>query len=78
MLSIHCRIKKIMRKFGKNPERITKIKHFIGKYNWERINYVSEKDDRKKFEKDYQKIDVNVLHAKTEKNISSLRFRNHF
>ena len=33
----------------KDPQRITKIKPFINKYNWEGINYPSEKDDWKKF-----------------------------
>ena len=36
---------------GKYPERITKIKTFVDKYNWEWINYTSEKDDWKKLEK---------------------------
>ena len=35
----------------KNSERITKIKPFMDKYNWEGINYPSEKDDCKKFDK---------------------------
>ena len=30
---------------GKHAERITKIKPFINNYNWEGINYSSEKDD---------------------------------
>ena len=30
---------------------MTKIKLFINKYNWEGINFPSEKDDCKKFEK---------------------------
>ena len=30
---------------GKNSQRISKIKPFINKYNWEGINYPSEKDD---------------------------------
>ena len=30
---------------GKHAERITKIKSFINKYNWEGINFPSEKDD---------------------------------
>ena len=32
-----------MEKFEKNSERITKIKHFIGKCNWEGTNYSSKK-----------------------------------
>ena len=35
-------------KIGKNPERISKIKTFIDKYNWEGINFLSEEDDLKK------------------------------
>ena len=32
---------------GKHSERIIKIKSFINKYNWEGINFPSEKDDWK-------------------------------
>ena len=32
----------------RNSPRITKIKSFINKYNWEGINFSPEKDDRKK------------------------------
>ena len=35
----------------KDSGRIAKIKPIIDKYNWERINYPSEKDDWKKFDK---------------------------
>ena len=35
----------------KNFEKLTKIKRFLNKYNWEGINFPSEKDDWKKFEK---------------------------
>ena len=34
-----------------HPERTTKIKPFIAKYNWEGINYPSEKDDWRKLKK---------------------------
>ena len=36
---------------GKNLGRITKIKPFLNKYNFEVINFPSEKDDRKNLEK---------------------------
>ena len=32
----------------KHAERTTKIKYFINKYNWEGVNYPSEKNDWKK------------------------------
>ena len=38
----------------KGPQRITKNKPFINKYNWEGNNFPSEKDDWKKFEKKMQ------------------------
>ena len=47
-----------------DPQRIAKIKPFINKYNWERINFLSEKDDCKKFEKNNVTIAPNVLYAK--------------
>ena len=37
---------KKLKKF--NKKIITKIKPFIKTYNWEGINFLSEKDDRKK------------------------------
>ena len=36
---------------GKHTERIAKVRPFIDNHNWEGINYPSEKDDCKKFEK---------------------------
>ena len=56
----------------KDPQRITKIKHFINKYNWERINFPSEKDDWKKTDKNNVAIGLDVLYAKKEKKISCL------
>ena len=51
----------------KDPQRITKTKPFINKYNCEGINNPSEKNDWKKFEKYIVTIAVNVLYAKKEK-----------
>ena len=41
----------------KDPLRITKTKPFIDEFNWEGINYQSEKDDWKKSEKNNLTID---------------------
>ena len=35
----------------KDPQRITKIKPFINRYNWGGINFPSKKDDWKRTEK---------------------------
>ena len=51
----------------KAPQRISKIKPFIKKYNREGINYLLEKDDWKKFEKNNVTIALNVLYTKKEK-----------
>ena len=56
-MSNHEEIKKVW-------QRITKIKTFINKYNCKGINFPSEEDDRKKFEKDNQIIALNVLYIK--------------
>ena len=66
MSSLRCnsRIKSWRNK--KDPQRITKIKSFINKYNWEGVNYPSEKNEWKKIEKNNVTIVLNVLYAKKE------------
>ena len=59
----------------KNPQRITKIKLFINKYNLEGINIPSEKDDWKKFEKNNVTIALNVCILK-KKNFILFIFQN--
>ena len=54
----------------KHPERRSKIKCFIDKYNWEGINSPLEKDLWKKFEKNNPMVTLNVLYA-----IFCLRFK---
>ena len=51
----------------KDPQKITKLKPFINKCNLEGINFPSEKDDWKKFEKNNITIALNVFYAKKEK-----------
>ena len=51
-------------KIGKHPEKIANIKHFIGKCNWERINYPSKKDYRNNTGKINQTI---VVYGKSKK-----------
>ena len=50
----------------KNPERIAKIKPFVDNYNWEGINYPSEKVDWEKFDKNNPTSALNILYAKKE------------
>ena len=51
-----------------NPQRISKIKPFINKYNWNGIKYPPKIDHRKTFEKNNPTIAPNVLYIK-EKEI---------
>ena len=53
----------------KDLQRITKIKPFINKYYSEGINFPSEKDYLKKFEKKNRTIAHNVFYAKKKKYI---------
>ena len=51
----------------KHPQKITKIKPFIIRHNWEGINYLWEKYEWKKLTKNNVTIALNVLYAKKEK-----------
>ena len=45
-----------------NLQKILKIQPFISKYIWETVNYPSENNDWKKFEKNNLMIDINVFY----------------
>ena len=47
----------------KDPQRITKIKLFIGQYNWKEIDFPSNKKDWKKFELNNESIALNILYV---------------
>ena len=49
-------------KIGKNPQRITKIKHFINAYNWKDIKFPSHCNYWKKFEQNNRTIALNILY----------------
>ena len=63
MLLISCNSRVNHEEIRKDPERIRKIYN----NNCEGINFPSEKDDWKKFEKNNLAIALNVLYAKKEK-----------
>ena len=58
----------------KDLEEIAKIKSLINIYIWEGINFPSQKDDWKIFEKNNVTIALNVLYAR-KKYISCLCFK---
>ena len=51
-----------------NLERVSNIKPFINRYNWERIGYPSKTDEWKTFERNNSTIALNILFIK-EKEI---------
>ena len=44
----------------KNPERISKLKNYINKYNWEGINCPAGSKEWQKFEKNNNKVALNI------------------
>ena len=56
------------REIESNPERVSKIKQFINKYDWKGINYPSKIDDWETLEKNNPAIALNILYIK-EKEI---------
>ena len=59
-----------------SPERVSYLKPFINKYNWDGKNYPSKMDDWKKFQKNSPTIAVNILYFK-EKEILPAYIPNH-
>ena len=47
----------------KNPQRISKLKPYINKYNWEGINLPAELKEWQKFERNNHTIALNVLYV---------------
>ena len=54
---------------GNHSERIPQIKPFINKYNWEEINFPSEKYDWKRIEKNNLKLQLMFCMLKKKKYI---------
>ena len=61
-------------KINKDPQRVSKIKPFIGQYNWNDIDFRSTSKDWKKFELNNESIALNILYVphKTRKTSNSL------
>ena len=60
----------------KDPERITKIKSLINKYNWNQIKFPSEIEDWKKLEKNNVEIALNVFCMLKKKKYILFMFQN--
>ena len=54
---------------GNDPERISKIKPYVDKYNWAGINFPTPRNQWKKFEKQNPNVALNVLYIEGGKKV---------
>ena len=50
-------------KIDRNPQRISRIKPFIGNYNWNDINFPATKKDWNRFEVNNKNVTLNILYV---------------
>ena len=62
-----------LEEINRNLQGITRKKTFINKYNWEGINFLSEKYDWKQLQKNVT-VALNALNVKIEKHSFCLHF----
>ena len=48
----------------KDPQRISKLKPYINKYNWKEINFPAGSNEWKKFERNNDTVTLNILYLK--------------
>ena len=61
-----------------NPERISKLKPYIDKYNWKRIDFPAGPKDWIKFERDNKTIALNVLYIPCNTQTISVAYRSEY
>ena len=62
----------------KNPERISKLKHYINKYNWKGIDFRAGPKDWVNFEKNNKTIALNVLYIPCNTKTISVAYRSEY
>ena len=58
-----------------NPQRISKLKHYINMYNWEGINFPSRSKEWQKFEENNGTIALNILYVEKFTNKISVAYK---
>ena len=61
-----------------NPERISKLKPYITKYNWQGIKFPAEPKDWKKFQRNNKTIALNVLYIPHNAKTISVAYRSEY
>ena len=72
-ITINDETDKVIKELFNSLKKISQKRYFINKNNCEGINFLSEKDDWKKYQKNNVAIALNVLYDKKE--ISCVCFR---
>ena len=60
------------------PKRISKILPHIPKYNWDRINFPSQRKDWETFERNNKDIALNILSIKQKKKTIELQYKSKY
>ena len=59
---------------GRNHNRMSKLKRYVNNYNWNDINFPTDKRDRDRFEKNNSNIALNIFSAhETDKQLDNIR-----
>ena len=61
-----------------NPERISKLKPYINKYNWKGIEFSAGPKDLIKFERNNKTIALNILYIKHNAETISVAYRSEY
>ena len=62
----------------KNPQRISKLKPYINKYNWEEIDFPAGSKEWQKFEWNNKTIALNVLYIPHNTKTISVAYRSEY
>ena len=65
-------------KIGSHLERISKIKKHTDKYNWNRINFLFQRKDWEKFERDNENTALNILSVPLNKESIELQYKSKY
>ena len=60
---------------GFHPERISKIKQFLSKYNWKNMEFLSQRKDWETFERNNDHIALNILSVPFNKKTIELKYK---
>ena len=62
----------------KDPQRISKLKPYINKYNWEGINFPAGSKEWQKFERNNKTVALNVLYIPHNTKTISVAYRSEY